>query len=114
MTFELYRYLFSVERNRSLFKKLFPASLFERFIDVGHYTQDLSAYGSLADAISNLPGSEREEIQSNIESTNQNKAPIFTIGGYAVLALLGSGAFGSVYKVSTSSAEMGGARRGLG
>ena len=38
-------------------------------------------------------------IQANIDATNQNKAPIFSLGGYAVLELLGSGAFGSVYKV---------------
>ena len=45
--------------------------------------------------------SERDVIRGNIESANQNRAPIFTIGGYAVLELLGSGAFGSVYKVHT-------------
>lgn len=39
-------------------------------------------------------------MQANIEGIDQNKAPIFSIGGYAVLELLGSGAFGSVYKVS--------------
>ncbi len=43
--------------------------------------------------------SEVAVIQANIEATDQNKAPIFTVGGYAVLDLLGSGAFGSVYKV---------------
>ncbi len=36
---------------------------------------------------------------SNIESINQLRAPIFSVGGYAVLELLGAGAFGSVYKV---------------
>ena len=38
-------------------------------------------------------------IQANIEATNQNKAPTYTVGNYAVFELLGSGAFGSVYKV---------------
>lgn len=42
-------------------------------------------------------------IRSNIQATNQNKAPSHMIGAYAVHELLGSGAFGSVYKVSDYS-----------
>ena len=38
----------------------------------------------------------------NVELTNQNRDPISTIGGYSVIELLGSGAFGSVYKVHKS------------
>lgn len=38
-------------------------------------------------------------INSNIEATNRRRAPSRTVGSYAVLELLGSGAFGSVYMV---------------
>ena len=38
-------------------------------------------------------------IRNNILATNQNKAPSHSVGSYEVLELLGSGAFGSVYKV---------------
>ena len=38
-------------------------------------------------------------IKNNILTTNQNKAPSHSVGSYEVLELLGSGAFGSVYKV---------------
>ena len=40
-----------------------------------------------------------DEILDGIRSTNQNKAPKSFIGDYAVLELLGTGGFGSVYKV---------------
>ena len=39
-------------------------------------------------------------MTSNIEATNRKRASSRTVGSYAVLELLGSGAFGSVYKVS--------------
>ena len=42
-------------------------------------------------------------IKSNIEATNKRRAPNRTVGSYVVLELLGSGAFGSVYKVTYKS-----------
>ena len=49
------RYLFSMERNRQLFKRMFPPNLFELFIDVGHYVRELSAYCPLVHMINTLP-----------------------------------------------------------
>ena len=45
-----------------------------------------------------------EEIRENITATDQNKAPSHYIGDYAVMELLGSGAFGCVYKVKKRTA----------
>lgn len=44
------------------------------------------------------------EILENLEVSNQNKEPTKRIGDYSVLELLGSGAFGSVYKVKKETA----------
>ena len=49
-----HRYLFSMERNRRVFKKLFPPDLFVTFIDIGHYNSRLSAYSKLVHTINNL------------------------------------------------------------
>ena len=43
---------------------------------------------------------ERDEIREMFEGTNQNKAATSFIRQYAVYEHLGTGAFGSVYKVS--------------
>ena len=53
--FRTLRFLFSMERNRRMFKQLFPAELFEMFIDVGHYNKDLKAYKQVVDKLNSLP-----------------------------------------------------------
>ncbi|ESO87353.1 hypothetical protein LOTGIDRAFT_146005, partial [Lottia gigantea] len=101
--FRTLRFLFSMERNRCLFKRLFPVNLFECFINVGHYNKDLSAYIPLVDLINNLPKSKIDEIRENVQETNQNRNPSKYIGDYSVFELLGTGAFGSVYKVKKTT-----------
>lgn len=52
--FRALRFLFSMERNRRLFKRLFPSDLFEMFINIGHYKQDLNEYKPLVEKINGL------------------------------------------------------------
>ena len=47
-----------------------------------------------------------EQVQTNIETINQLKAPMHRVRKYDVMEHLGSGAFGSVYKVKTKSREL--------
>uniref|UniRef100_A0A8D0W8Y8 Protein kinase domain-containing protein n=1 Tax=Sus scrofa TaxID=9823 RepID=A0A8D0W8Y8_PIG len=103
--FRALRFLFSMERNRPLFKRLFPTDLFEIFIDIGHYVRDISAYEELVSKLNVLVEDELKQIAENIESINQNKAPSKYIGNYAILDHLGSGAFGCVYKVRKLSGQ---------
>ena len=53
--FRTLRFLFSMERNRRHFKRLFPVPrLFEIFIDIGHYNKDINAYRKLVDSVNTL------------------------------------------------------------
>ena len=99
------RYLFSLESNRRLFKNLFPTHIFEVFINIGHYVHDLKAYTHLASLLESLPAEEFDVFHTNITSLNQNKEPLYNIGGYAVMELLGTGAYGSVYKAMKRSSK---------
>ncbi|KAK5600366.1 hypothetical protein CRENBAI_025249 [Crenichthys baileyi] len=103
--FRALRFLFSIERNRYLFKRLFPTDLFELFIDVGHYVRDLTAYEELQTQVSLYTEEELNSLRQNIEALDQNRPPLRVIGGYSILDHLGSGAFGSVFKVQKHSRQ---------
>ncbi|CAM4696395.1 unnamed protein product [Leuciscus chuanchicus] len=103
--FRALRFLFSMERNRHHFKRLFSPELFEMFIDVGHYVRDITAYEPLQEKITLLTEEELDVLRESIETVNQNRPPLRVINGYAVLDHLGSGAFGSVFKVRKQSGQ---------
>nr|XP_039262607.1 serine/threonine-protein kinase Nek10-like [Styela clava] len=104
--FRALRFLFSMERNRRLFKRLFPSEMFQTFIDIGHYVRSQDSYQPLVDALNKLGEESLENVIENIEELNQNRKPRrFIKGIYAVMDLLGSGAFGSVYKVKKENEE---------
>ncbi|XP_024864461.2 serine/threonine-protein kinase Nek10 [Kryptolebias marmoratus] len=101
--FRALRFLFSLERNRHLFKRLFPTDLYELFIDVGHYVRELAAYEELQAAVSLYTAEELDSLRESIEALDQNQPPLRVINGYSILDHLGSGAFGSVFKVRKQS-----------
>ncbi|XP_019958985.2 serine/threonine-protein kinase Nek10 isoform X1 [Paralichthys olivaceus] len=101
--FRTLRFLFRMERNRHLFKRLFPTDLFEMFIDVGHYVRDLTAYEGLQTKVSLYTEEELDSLRESIEAVDQNRPPLKVINGYSVLDHLGTGAFGSVFKVRKQS-----------
>ncbi|KAK7886529.1 hypothetical protein WMY93_026150 [Mugilogobius chulae] len=103
--FRALRFLFSVERNRHVFKRLFPTDLFELFIDVGHYVRDLSAYEILQDKVLLYSEEELESLRDSIVAVDQNKPPLRVISGYSILDHLGTGAFGSVFKVRKQGSQ---------
>jgi hypothetical protein len=53
--FRALRFLFSMERNRRLFKRLFPPELYEMFIRCGHYVRDLNTYKPVVEKLNSLP-----------------------------------------------------------
>ncbi|NXP53723.1 NEK10 kinase, partial [Heliornis fulica] len=88
--FRALRFLFSVERNRHIFK----SAIICTFLPQERHEIFCIFYMSIYNQEDEL-----KQIAESIESMNQNKAPSKHIGNYAILEYLGSGAFGSVYKV---------------
>ncbi|CAB1415296.1 unnamed protein product [Pleuronectes platessa] len=79
--------------------------LFEMFIDVGHCVRDLTAYEGLQTKVSLYTDDELENLRESVEAVDQNRPPLRVINGYSVLDHLGTGAFGSVFKVRKQSGQ---------
>ncbi|KIH66584.1 kinase domain protein [Ancylostoma duodenale] len=104
--FRVLRLLFSMERNRGMFKKVFPTAFFEQFIDIGHYVQDLSSYRPLVTEYCKIiDTSSIADLNTAWESVNQKRDPIGRVADYELLEQLGAGAFGCVYTARKSGAS---------
>ena len=64
------RFLFSVERNRKFFRRLFPHQLYGKFVDVGHYEWDLREYSAQLRALLALGDAERRQFNVAIDASN--------------------------------------------
>lgn len=56
MLFRILRYLFSLEKNRGIFKAIFPPGLLGPFIDIGNFVKSMSKYKTVAAAYDSLDG----------------------------------------------------------
>ncbi|CAF1027205.1 unnamed protein product [Adineta steineri] len=99
--FRTLRYLFSLNKNRDQYRRLFPASIFELFVGLGNFQRDLNAYKIITDAWNTIHIDELTKIKlERLQSLNPKQEPTRYIRDYGVYECLGSGAFGSVYRVA--------------
>lgn len=50
----LLRFIFSIEKNRKIFKSIFPPALLGPFIDIGNFVKPLGKYKQVAEAYDSL------------------------------------------------------------
>ena len=104
--FRALRFVFSTERNRKLFQRLFPPDLFAAFIDLGHYVRQLETYLPLANQFSQLSSEAKGKMQEAFSDINMVKGPSqHRVKDYVVQEMLGKGAFGCVYQVKKDTGE---------
>jgi serine/threonine protein kinase len=98
----LLRFLYSVQKNRKMFRLVFPPEIFGPFIDIGNYERSRDKY-KLIKKINRLPDSSKATIMLNFEKIRDiasgNIENQKSINGYNIIDIVGKGAFGVVYEV---------------
>ena len=103
------RYLYSVERNRTSFKRLLPSALFAAFVDIGHWVADLHAYDGVVALLRDAEPAVREAMWRALEDASAasqlSASNRRVVRGYVLQEVLGKGAFGTVYRVRKEAGE---------
>lgn len=101
--FKTLRFLFPLNKKNDQYqyKRLFPTHIFELFVGIGNYQRDPNAYKEITNAWNAISIDELNRIKSErLQTINPKQDPTRFIREYGVYECLGSGAFGSVYRVA--------------
>ena len=83
------------------YKRLFPTHIFELFVSIGNFQRDPHAYREITNAWNGMSIEELTRIKlERLQMMNPKQEPTRYIREYGVYECLGSGAFGSVYRVA--------------
>lgn len=106
--FQTMRFLFGLERNRKVFKKIFPVHIFTAFVDVGPYVRDLTHYQPLVQAFQSATGYALSTMRASIDTMRAREAQVTErqVGEYILLDLLGQGAYGSVWEATMPTRDL--------
>jgi len=93
------RFLFSLERNRRSFRRIFAPSIFERFIEIGQYQRDLEKCRKLAHVLVELPEDKLESMKRAIGEMRSDMESDKRIRDYLLVGdSIGKGAFGTIWR----------------
>ncbi|CAF3810359.1 unnamed protein product [Rotaria magnacalcarata] len=101
--FKTLRFLFSLNKKNDQyqFKRLFPTQIFELFVGIGNFQRETHVYNDIMNAWNSINIDELTRIKNErLQSINPKQDPTRFIRDYGVYECLGSGAFGSVYRVA--------------
>ncbi|CAH8464383.1 unnamed protein product [Heterobilharzia americana] len=92
------RRLFVSEHNRRLIKSFLPSSLLSELVEIDITSRNIEDYKMLINLFESLNKEEENELKIGIISCDVSRAPVHFIREYSINELLGTGAYGKVYK----------------